>query len=50
MTITRRLVILGSAIMTAALLLPPLFPGIAGLCVAAFVLDFAHQVFSLPLG
>lgn len=45
----RRLVILGSAIMTAALLLPPLFPGIAALGVAAFVLGFAHQVFSLPL-
>src|SRR6185295_18689288 len=45
----RRLVILGSAIMTAALLVPPLFPGIAGLCLAAFVLGFAHQVFSLPL-
>jgi predicted MFS family arabinose efflux permease len=45
----RRLVILGSAIMTAALLLPPLFPGIAALCAAAFVLGLAHQVFSLPL-
>jgi predicted MFS family arabinose efflux permease len=46
---TRRLVILGSVMMTAALLLPPLFPGIASLGVAAFVLGFAHQVFSLPL-
>lgn len=45
----RRLVIVGSAIMTVALLVPPLFPGIAGLCVAAFVLGFAHQLFSLPL-
>jgi predicted MFS family arabinose efflux permease len=45
----RRLVILGSAIMTAALLVPLLFPGISGLCLAAFVLGFAHQVFSLPL-
>ncbi len=45
----RRLVILGSVIMTAALLLPPLIPGIGVLCVAAFLLGFAHQVFSLPL-
>src|SRR5688572_15443835 len=46
---SRRLVILGSVIMTAALLLPPIVPGIASLCVAAFVLGFAHQVFSLPI-
>jgi MFS family permease len=45
----RRLVVLGSIFMTAALLLPPLLPGIASLCVAAFVLGLAHQVFSLPL-
>jgi predicted MFS family arabinose efflux permease len=45
----RTLVIVGSVLLTAALLLPPLFPGIASLCVAAFVLGFAHQVFSLPL-
>ncbi|MGZ8197062.1 MAG: MFS transporter [Burkholderiales bacterium] len=45
----RRLVIAGSVIMTAALLVPPLFPGIPALCVAAFVLGLAHQVFSLPL-
>ena len=42
-------VILGSAVMTAALLLPPLFSGIGTLCVAAFVLGLAHQVFSIPL-
>ena len=42
-------VILGSALMTAALLLPPLFPGLAALCVAAFLLGLAHQVFSIPL-
>jgi MFS family permease len=42
-------VILGSALMTAALLLPPLFSGLGTLCVAAFVLGLAHQVFSIPL-
>lgn len=42
-------VTLGSALMTAALLLPPLFSGLGTLCVAAFVLGFAHQVFSIPL-
>ena len=45
----RRLVIVGSVIMTAALLLPFLIPGIGILCLAAFVLGFAHQVFSLPI-
>jgi predicted MFS family arabinose efflux permease len=45
----RRLVILGSIVMTAGLLLPPLLSGIIVLCAAAFVLGFAHQVFSLPL-
>jgi len=42
-------VILGSALMTAALILPPLFPGLGALCVAAFALGLAHQVFSIPL-
>jgi MFS family permease len=42
-------VILGSAAMTAALILPNLFPGLGALCVAAFVLGLAHQVFSIPL-
>ena len=42
-------VILGSAAMTAALLLPPLLPGLGALCVAAFVLGLAHQVFSIPI-
>jgi len=42
-------VILGSVAMTAALFLPPLFPGLAALCVAAFVLGLAHQVFSIPI-
>lgn len=42
-------VILGSGVMTAALFLPPLFPGLGGLCVAAFVLGLAHQVFSIPI-
>ena len=45
----RKLIILGSVIMSAALLLPFFVPGIAVLCAAAFVLGFAHQVFSLPL-
>lgn len=42
-------VIIGSAAMTAVLILPPLVPGLASLCVAAFVLGLAHQVFSIPL-
>jgi predicted MFS family arabinose efflux permease len=45
----RILVIAGSVIMTAALLLPPAVSGMAVLCLSAFVLGFAHQVFSLPL-
>jgi MFS family permease len=45
----RRLVITGLVIMTAALLLPLFFSGIGVLCGAAFLLGFAHQVFSLPL-
>jgi MFS family permease len=42
-------VILGSVAMTLALFLPPLLPGVGALCVAAFVLGFAHQVFSIPI-
>jgi MFS family permease len=42
-------VIIGSAAMTAALLLPPFMPGLATLCVAAFFLGLAHQLFSIPL-
>lgn len=42
-------VILGSVLMTAALLLPSLVPGLGALCVAAFLLGLAHQVFSIPL-
>src|SRR5687767_11303752 len=45
----RSLVMLGSVLMTAALLLPPLLPAIPALCVAALILGFAHQVFSLPI-
>jgi predicted MFS family arabinose efflux permease len=44
-----RLVIAGSLIMTLALVLPVVVPGLPALCVAAFVLGFAHQVFSLPI-
>lgn len=42
-------VILGSAAMTVALVLPALFHGLGVLCVTAFVLGLAHQVFSIPL-
>lgn len=42
-------VMLGSAAMTAALTLPFLFHGLGVLCVTAFVLGLAHQVFSIPL-
>ena len=42
-------VIIGSAAMTAALILPPFVPGLATLCVAAFILGLAHQLFSIPL-
>jgi len=45
----RRLVVVGSVIMTVALLVPFFVPGLAVLCAAAFVLGFAHQVFSLPI-
>ena len=45
----RRLVIAGSVIMTAALILPFAVPGLPVLCAAAFVLGLAHQVFSLPI-
>src|SRR5215831_1525228 len=42
-------IMLGSAVLTLALLLPPLFSGLPVLCVTAFVLGLAHQVFSIPL-
>ena len=42
-------VMLGSAVMAAALVLPPLLPGLPMLCLTAFVLGLAHQVFSIPL-
>jgi len=42
-------IILGSAVMTAALILPPVFSGLPVLCATAFVLGLAHQVFSIPL-
>ena len=42
-------ILLGSAVMTAALILPPAFSGIPVLCATAFVLGLAHQVFSIPL-
>jgi predicted MFS family arabinose efflux permease len=45
----RRLVLMGSVVMTAALLLPPLLPGLSSLWIAAFVLGLAHQLFSLPI-
>jgi len=45
----RRLVIVGSAFMTAALCLPFLVPGMTVLCVAALILGLSHQLFSLPI-
>lgn len=42
-------IILGSAMMVAAMLLPTLIEGLGPLAVAAFVLGLAHQVFSIPL-
>jgi predicted MFS family arabinose efflux permease len=45
----QRLVIAGSLIMTFALVLPFAVPGLPALCIAAFVLGLAHQVFSLPI-
>jgi predicted MFS family arabinose efflux permease len=45
----RRLVIVGSVIMSAALILPVAVPGLPALCAAAFILGLAHQVFSLPI-
>jgi MFS family permease len=42
-------VLLGSIGMTAALIFPAFFDGLWVLCAAAFVLGFAHQVFSIPL-
>ncbi len=42
-------VILGSAGMTIAMLLPAFLTGIPVLCVVAFILGLAHQVFSIPL-
>lgn len=42
-------IILGSAVMTAALILPPVWSGLPVLCATAFVLGLAHQVFSIPL-
>jgi predicted MFS family arabinose efflux permease len=45
----RRMIVVGSLLMTAALLLPLVVPGIVALSFAAFLLGFAHQVFSLPI-
>jgi MFS family permease len=42
-------IIVGSVAMAAAMLLPAGFPGLAILCVTAFMLGLAHQVFSIPL-
>src|SRR5687767_6212254 len=44
----RKMVLLGSILLPAALILPCLFPSLAVLYVSAVVLGFAHQVFSLP--
>jgi len=45
----RRLVSFGALIMTGALLIPVVVPGIPALCIAAFILGLSHQVFSLPI-
>ncbi len=42
-------VIVGSVAMVTAMLLPPLIGGLGALGVAAFMLGFAHQVFSIPI-
>src|SRR6185503_17879633 len=42
-------VVLGSAAMTVAMLLPAFLSGIPVLCVVAFILGLAHQVFSIPI-
>jgi predicted MFS family arabinose efflux permease len=44
-----KLVLVGSLMLTGALLLPPSVPIVPVLCIAAFALGFAHQVFSLPI-
>jgi len=45
----RRLVILGSLLVTAGLVAPALVSGLALLCAAAFVLGLGHLIFSLPV-
>ena len=42
-------VIIGSVTMLAGMLLPPLSGGLVVLGLAAFVLGFAHQIFSIPI-
>jgi predicted MFS family arabinose efflux permease len=42
-------ILLASIVLTLALLLPPFFSGLPVLCVTAFVLGLAHQMFSIPL-
>jgi predicted MFS family arabinose efflux permease len=44
----RKMILLGSILLPAALVLPCLFPNLGVLYVSAVVLGFAHQVFSLP--
>ena len=39
----------GALIMTGALLIPVVVPGLPALCIAAFILGLSHQVFSLPI-
>lgn len=41
--------VVGSVLMVAALLLLPVLPAIATLCLAALVLGLGHQVFGIPL-
>lgn len=42
-------VIIGSVTMLAGMLLPPLSGGLITLGIAAFVLGFSHQIFSIPI-
>jgi predicted MFS family arabinose efflux permease len=45
----KRPVLIGSVAMTAVLMMPFFVDGLVALCLTAFVLGLAHQVFSIPL-
>ena len=48
-TAPRLPVLVGSAAMVAAVLLPPLVGGLGSLAIAAFLLGCAHQIFTIPI-